>query len=179
MNSTPHPDAVAYLVRDLSQMLQGAVSADGGTRGLYATDASNYRLPPLAVVEPKSVDEAETAVAACRRYALPLLLRGGGTSLAGQGANRAVLLDTSRYMNRILTLDPVACRARVEPGVVLDTLRAAAEQYGLTFGPDPATHDHCTLGGMIGNNSCGVHSVMAGRSADKIASTDAPSSLAS
>ena len=90
-------------------------------------------------------------------------MRGGGTSLAGQGCNVAVVIDLSKYMHDILAIDPQSKRARVQPGVILDHLREASEQHTLTFGPDPATHDHCTLGGMIGNNSCGVHSVMAGK----------------
>ena len=104
----------------------------------------------------------------CREFGAPLLCRGGGTSLAGQCCNVAVILDFSRYMAEILEIDPARRIARVQPGVVLDTLRAAAEKHHLTFAPDPATHDRCTLGGMIGNNSCGVHSVMAGKTDDNI-----------
>src|SRR5205814_6908101 len=102
------------------------------------------------------------------RYTAPVLARGGGTSLVGQCCNVAVVMDFSKYLHHILEVDPVHKRARVQPGVVLDDLRDAAEQHHLTFGPDPATHNHCTLGGMIGNNSCGVHSVMAGRTADNV-----------
>ena len=109
-----------------------------------------------------------TTVALCREFGAPLLCRGGGTSLAGQCCNVAVVLDFSKYMARILEIDPARRIARVQPGVVLDHLRAAAEKHHLTFAPDPATHDRCTLGGMIGNNSCGVHSVMAGKTDDNI-----------
>src|SRR5206468_4569224 len=107
-------------------------------------------------------------LALCRRFGAPILGRGAGTSLAGQCCNVAVVLDTSKYFHRILEVDPAAKTARVEPGAVLDDLRDAAERHGLTFGPDPATHACCTLGGMIGNNSCGVHSVMAGKTDDNV-----------
>jgi FAD/FMN-containing dehydrogenase/Fe-S oxidoreductase len=111
-------------------------------------------------------------MAACRRFGAPVLGRGGGTSLAGQCCNVAVVLDFTKYMDRILEIDPQAKRARVQPGVVLDSLRGAAERHHLTFGPDPSTHNHCTLGGMIGNNSCGVHSVMAGKTEDNVDELD-------
>ena len=117
---------------------------------------------------PRDADDVLATVALCREFGAPLLCRGGGTSLAGQCCNVAVILDFSKYMARILEIDPVRRIARVQPGVVLDTLRAAAEKHHLTFAPDPATHDRCTLGGMIGNNSCGVHSVMAGKTDDNI-----------
>jgi FAD/FMN-containing dehydrogenase len=95
-----------------------------------------------------------------------VLSRGGGTSLAGQCCNVAVVMDFSKYLHQVTELDPDRRLARVEPGIVLDDLRQAARASGLTFGPDPATHNHCTLGGMIGNNSCGVHSVMSGKTDD-------------
>ncbi len=144
------------------------VRFDRGTRALYSTDGSNYRQVPIGVVLPRDADDVLAAVAICREFGAPLLCRGGGTSLAGQCCNVAVILDFSRYMARILEIDPARRIARVQPGVVLDTLRAAAEKHHLTFAPDPASHDRCTLGGMIGNNSCGVHSVMAGKTDDNI-----------
>jgi FAD/FMN-containing dehydrogenase/Fe-S oxidoreductase len=147
---------------------QGDVSFDRGTRALYATDGSNYRQVPIGVVLPRDAEDVLTTVALCREFGAPLLCRGGGTSLAGQCCNVAVILDFSKYMARILEIDPARRIARVQPGVVLDTLRSAAEKHHLTFAPDPATHDRCTLGGMIGNNSCGVHSVMAGKTDDNI-----------
>ena len=158
----------AALAEALRAAVSGEVRFDRGTRALYATDGSNYRQVPIGVVLPRNVDDVEATVALCRRYGAPLLCRGGGTSLAGQCCNVAVILDFSKYMSRILEIDPGRRIARVEPGVVLDTLRAAAEKHHLTFAPDPATHDRCTLGGMIGNNSCGVHSVMAGKTDDNI-----------
>ncbi len=144
------------------------VRFDRGTRALYATDGSNYRQVPIGVVFPHDADDVEATVALCRKFGAPLLCRGAGTSLAGQCCNVAVILDFSRHMAKILEIDPARRIARVQPGVVLDTLRAAAEKHHLTFAPDPATHDRCTLGGMIGNNSCGVHSVMAGKTDDNI-----------
>jgi FAD/FMN-containing dehydrogenase/Fe-S oxidoreductase len=152
----------------LRTQISGEVCFDRSSRALYATDGSNYRQVPIGVVIPRNNDDVIATVALCREYGAPLLCRGGGTSLAGQCCNVAVILDFSKYMNRILEIDPTRRIARVQPGVVLDNLRAAAEKHHLTFAPDPATHDRCTLGGMIGNNSCGVHSVMAGKTDDNI-----------
>jgi FAD/FMN-containing dehydrogenase/Fe-S oxidoreductase len=158
----------AGLAESLRTQIRGEVRFDRGTRALYATDGSNYRQVPIGVVLPRDNDDVLATVALCREFHAPLLCRGGGTSLAGQCCNVAVILDFSKYMSRILEIDPARRIARVQPGVVLDTLRAAAEKHHLTFAPDPATHDRCTLGGMIGNNSCGVHSVMAGKTDDNI-----------
>src|SRR6202023_3460760 len=148
--------------------IRGEVRFDDGSRALYATDGSNYRQVPIGVVLPRDVEDVLALVTICRRFSAPLLCRGGGTSLAGQCCNIAVIVDFSKYMAEILEIDPVRRVARVQPGVILDRLRNAAEKHHLTFAPDPATHDHCTLGGMIGNNSCGVHSVMAGKTDDNI-----------
>jgi FAD/FMN-containing dehydrogenase/Fe-S oxidoreductase len=136
------------------------VRFDEGSRALYATDGSNYRQVPIGVVLPRDLDDVVHTVAAAREFGAPVLSRGGGTSLAGQCCNVAVVMDFSRYMHRVLEIDPARRLARVEPGCVLDDLRHAAEAHGLTFGPDPATHTHCTLGGMLGNNSCGAHSLL-------------------
>ena len=152
----------------LRSRIRGDVRFDRGSRALYATDGSNYRQVPIGIVLPRDADDVIATVALCRDFDAPLLCRGGGTSLAGQCCNVAVVLDFSRYMARILEIDPARRIARVQPGVVLDHLRAAAEKHHLTFAPDPATHDRCTLGGMIGNNSCGVHSVMAGKTDDNV-----------
>jgi FAD/FMN-containing dehydrogenase/Fe-S oxidoreductase len=149
------------LAADLSAVVRGEVRFDRGSRALYATDGSNYRQPPIGVVIPRDADDVTRAVEVCRRHDAPIFGRGGGTSLAGQCCNVAVVFDFSKYMNRVLDVDPSRRLARVQPGTILDDLRHAAEKHGLTFGPDPSTHNHCTLGGMIGNNSCGVHSVMA------------------
>jgi len=162
----------SVLARDLRARIRGQVRIDAGARALYATDASNYRQLPIAVITPRDEADVVAAVAVCRDHQLPVLARGGGTSLAGQGCNTAVVLDFSRHMNNILELNPDARTATVQPGVVLDDLRDAAARRGLTFGPDPATHSRCTLGGMIGNNSCGVHSIMAGRTAGNVLELD-------
>ena len=156
----------------LRRNIGGDIRFDSGTRALYATDGSNYRQVPIGVVLPRNQDDVLATVSLAREFGAPLLCRGGGTSLAGQCCNVAVILDFSRYMNRILEVDPARRIARVQPGVVLDDLRNAAERHHLTFAPDPATHSRCTLGGMIGNNSCGVHSIMAGKTDDNIEQLD-------
>jgi FAD/FMN-containing dehydrogenase/Fe-S oxidoreductase len=151
----------AALESALNAVISGEVRFDRGSRGLYATDASSYRQVPIGVVVPRDRQDVIETVRLAREHNAPVLCRGGGTSLAGQCCNTAVVLDFSKYMGRVLEVNPEERWARVEPGTVLDDLRAATRRYGLTFGPDPATHSHCTLGGMIGNNSCGVHSVQA------------------
>ena len=148
--------------------MRGEVRFDSGARAAYASDASNYRQVPIGVVLPRSAEDIVATLAACRAHGAPILARGGGTSLCGQTVNVAVVIDASKYLDRVLELDPASRTARVEPGVVCDALRGAAERHGLTFGPDPATHSRCTLGGMIGNNSCGAHSVMAGKTVENI-----------
>ncbi|HEY6273419.1 MAG TPA: FAD-linked oxidase C-terminal domain-containing protein [Terriglobales bacterium] len=158
----------AALAEALRAAIRGDVRFDSGSRALYATDGSNYRQVPIGVVLPRDVDDVLATVSLCRQFGAPLLCRGGGTSLAGQCCNVAVILDFSKYMAQILEIDPARRIARVQPGVVLDNLRNAAEKHGLTFAPDPASHDRCTFGGMIGNNSCGVHSIMAGKTDDNI-----------
>lgn len=165
--TTSNVDAKA-LAAELSAKIRGEVRFDDGSRALYATDSSNYRQVPIGVVIPRDANDVIQALAIAREFDAPVLARGGGTSLAGQCCNVAVVLDTSKYMNRIVELDPGSNRARVQPGVVLDSLRNAANQHGLTFAPDPSTHNHCTLGGMIGNNSCGVHSVMGGKTDENV-----------
>ena len=141
---------------------------DRGSRALYATDASNYRQVPIGLVVPQDESDLIAAVAACRKFGAPILPRGAGTSLAGQCCNVAVVLDFTKYMNRILEIDPEQGFARVQPGVVLDSLRNRAEAHQLTFAPDPSTHNRCTIGGMIGNNSCGTHSLLGGKTVDNV-----------
>jgi FAD/FMN-containing dehydrogenase/Fe-S oxidoreductase len=155
------PDGAASLEAALRATVEGEVRFSDGDRTLYAATGSNYRQLPIGVVLPRTVDDVVATVKACREHEAPVTSRGGGTSLAGQAVNVAVVIDFSKYLNRVLEIDPERSLARVEPGVVLDRLREQAEEHGLTFGPDPSTHDHCTLGGMIGANSCGVRSVMA------------------
>jgi FAD/FMN-containing dehydrogenase/Fe-S oxidoreductase len=146
----------------------GEVSAAAGRRAQYAADASNYRQVPRVVVFPKTRDEVVNAVAVCRELKVPVTCRGAGTSTSGQAVGSGVVLDFSRYYNRLLGLDPDARHAVVEPGIVLDELQAAAAPHGLLFGPDPSTHSRCTIGGMIGNNACGSHSLAWGRTAENV-----------
>ena len=160
------------LARELHQQLSGEVRFDAQAKALYATDASNYRQIPIGVVIPRTKDDIVKTIDLCRQAGAPLLSRGAGTSLAGQCCNVAVVMDLSRYYNQILNIDSTGCTARVQPGVVLDRLRHTAEKQHLTFGPDPATHSRCTLGGMIGNNSCGVHALMAGKTVDNVESLE-------
>ncbi|WP_405631091.1 FAD-binding and (Fe-S)-binding domain-containing protein [Streptomyces sp. NBC_01174] len=158
------------LTRALAQALHGDVESDATARALTTMDASNYRRVPQAVVAPRDTADVAEALRICREHATPVVPRGGGTSIAGQATGTGVVLDFTRHMRRILDLDPASRTAVVQPGVVLDDLRAAAAPYGLTFGPDPSTHSRCTLGGMIGNNSCGAHSVAWGTTADNLRS---------
>src|SRR5690348_11127091 len=130
------------LAAGLRRAIEGEVRFDDGSRALYAAGGANYRQVPIGVVIPRSVDDILQTVATCRRYGAPILSRGGGTSLAGQICNVAVVMDMSKYLHRIVELDPGRKRARVQPGLVLDNLRNAAEQYHLTFAPDPSTHNH-------------------------------------
>jgi FAD/FMN-containing dehydrogenase/Fe-S oxidoreductase len=156
----------------LRKSLRGEVRFDLGSRALYAADASNYRQLPIGVIFPRDAADVEAALAACRATGAAVLPRGAGTSLAGQCVNVAVVFDFSRFMNSLEDLDPAKRLARVEPGVVLDRLRDAAELHHLTYAPDPATHSRCTLGGMIGNNSCGVHGLLGGKVVDNVESLD-------
>jgi len=143
-------DALAVALR---RRVRGEVRFDNGSRALYATDGSNYRQVPIGVVLPRDADDVLATISTAREFGAPILCRGGGTSLAGQTCNVAVVLDFSKYMRGILEIDPARRIARVQPGVVLDHLRNRAEQHHLTFAPDPATHSRCTLGGRISNNS--------------------------
>ena len=141
---------------------------DRGSRALYATDGSNYRQIPIGLVVPRDDADVIATVTACRKYGVPVLARGAGTSLAGQCCNVAVILDFTKYMNKILEINIEEGFARVQPGVVLDTLRNRAEKHQMTFAPDPSTHNRCTIGGMIGNNSCGTHSLLGGKTVDNV-----------
>jgi FAD/FMN-containing dehydrogenase/Fe-S oxidoreductase len=164
--------AAQQIEDELRQRIQGEVRFDSGSRALYSTDASNYRHIPIGVVLPRDEDDVFATVEICRRHDAPLLSRGGGTSLAGQCCNFAVILDFSKYMNRMGPVDRVSRTVRVQPGIVLDRVREAAEKFALTYAPDPATHSRCTIGGMIGNNSCGIHALMGGKTVDNIHSLD-------
>jgi FAD/FMN-containing dehydrogenase/Fe-S oxidoreductase len=161
-------DQAAVLETELKRTLKGEVRFDRGSRALYATDGSNYRQIPIGLVVPRDDADVIATVTACRKYGAPVLARGAGTSLAGQCCNVAVILDFTKYMNKIIEINIEQGFARVQPGVVLDTLRNQAEKHLLTFAPDPSTHNRCTIGGMIGNNSCGTHSLLGGKTVDNV-----------
>ena len=163
---------IAALEKELQKNVEGEVRFDAGSKALYAADASNYRQVPIGVVIPKSREDVVQTVAASRKFGAPVLSRGGGTSLAGQCCNVAVVIDWTKYLHQILELNPAEKYARVLPGTICDTLRNAAKPHTLTWGPDPATHNHCTFGGMLGNNSCGAHAQMAGKAANNVHEMD-------
>src|SRR5579875_138274 len=160
------------LEQRLREKIRGEVRFDAASRALYTSDASNYRHAPIGLVIPRDEQDVIDTVAICRSLGAPILSRGGGTSLSGQACGAAVILDFSKYMNKMGPVDPIARTVHVQPGIVLDRVREAAERHGLTFAPDPATHSRCTLGGMIGNNSCGVHSIMGGKTVDNLAALE-------
>ncbi|GEL16370.1 oxidoreductase [Pseudonocardia asaccharolytica DSM 44247 = NBRC 16224] len=166
------PADTRALTADLAAAIAGEVRFDAAHRAMWSADASNYRRVPIGVVSPRDDADVEAALAVCRAHGVPVLPRGAGTSIAGQAVNAAVVLDFVRHMNGILEIDPQARTARVQPGLVLDTLRDAARPHRLTFGPDPSTHNRCTLGGMIGNNACGSHSVAWGKTVDNVVALD-------
>ncbi|MBN9560180.1 MAG: FAD-binding protein [Alphaproteobacteria bacterium] len=165
-------DAARAIAADLARRLRGELRFDDGSRALYAHDLSIHRQVPIGVVIPRDEEDVIATVEACRRHNAPILGRGCGTSLSGQTCNVAVVIDFSKYMNRLLWLDPAMRLAHVQPGLINDQLRDAARQHGLTFAPDPATHKYCTLGGNIGNNSCGAHTVMGGKTVDNVMALD-------
>jgi FAD/FMN-containing dehydrogenase/Fe-S oxidoreductase len=156
------------LVEELDRRLDGEVRFDRGSRATYASDSSNYRQVPLGVVVPRHVGDALAAVEVCARHQVPVLSRGGGTSLAGQGTNAAVVIDWTKYCNRLVSVDAAARTCVVEPGIALDDLNRQLAGYGLMFGPKPSTHRSCTLGGMIGNNSCGATAQAYGKTVDNL-----------
>ena len=160
------------IARELREAIDGEVRFDPGSQAIYANDASVYRQVPIGVVIPRHADDVVNALAVCRAHDLPVIARGCGTGLSGQSVNAAVMFDFSKYMRNIVSLDPGTRTARVQPGVICDELRAAAAPHGLTWAVDPATHSRCTFGGMIGNNSCGTHSIMGGKTADNVLSLD-------
>lgn len=161
-----HGDPLFETLRD---RVDAEVRFDDGTRAAYSTDASNFRQIPIGVVLPRSVEAAVEAIAVCREHGAPVLSRGGGTSLAGQCTNTAVVIDWTKYCNRLLSVDAQSRTCLVEPGIVLDSLNDQLATYGLAYGPKPSTHPNCTLGGMIGNNSCGATAQRSGKVVDNIA----------
>ena len=162
-----HPQLVP-LQDALNQTLKGSCTFSSAALAMYTSDASNYRQIPLGVVYPKDADDVKRTVSLCQEHNVPVLMRGGGTSQNGQCVNEAIIIDCSRHMTRVLHLDTEARTALIEPGIVCDALKACAEEHALTFGPDPATHSRCTLGGMIGNNSCGPHSMLSGKTVENV-----------
>ena len=168
--------ATAVPPRDLAAALRGAglteVDDSARRRAEYSTDASNYRVVPSVVVFPRHVEEAAAALDVARRTGVPVTSRGGGTSTAGNSVGSGIVLDFSRYLNRVLTVDPEARTAVVEPGAILDDITAAAASHGLRFGPDPSSHARASIGGSIGNNACGSRALRYGRAADNVVSLD-------
>ncbi len=158
---------------ELARQVEGEVRFDVGTRAAYATDASNYRQVPVGVVIPRNEGDVIAALSIACENSMPILARGGGTSLAGQACNAALVLDFSKYMNRVIAIDADKRVAQVEPGVVQSHLNSALAPHGLFFAPDPSTKDRCTIGGMIGNNSCGAHSAAYGKTVDNVEALEA------
>ncbi|GLX52636.1 hypothetical protein Shyhy01_55860 [Streptomyces hygroscopicus subsp. hygroscopicus] len=159
---------MAALAAALRAEVDGEIRFDAGSRGAYATDGSNYRQVPLGVVVPRTVEAGARAVAVCARFDAPVLSRGGGTSLAGQSTNTAVVIDWSKYCTGLITVDAERRTCVVEPGIVLDELNHRLARHRLQFGPKPSTHSHCALGGMIGNNSCGASAQAYGKTVDNV-----------
>ena len=159
------PGAVAPLIGALRRTVKGAVLDDRGTRALYSSDASNYRVVPAAGVAPRDGDELAAIVALAAEHRVPIAMRGSGTSIAGNAIGPGLVVDTSRHLTGF-EIDPDGLTATVLPGTVLDDLNAGAARLGLRVGPDPSTHSRCTIGGMLGNNACGSHSVRWGTTAD-------------
>ncbi|MEU5401153.1 FAD-binding and (Fe-S)-binding domain-containing protein [Streptomyces sp. NPDC005963] len=164
----PDPASATELARELRAAVRGEVDFTSAARALMTMDASNYRRVPVGVVSPRDAQDVAAALEVCRRFRTPVVPRGGGTSIAGQATGVGVVFDFSRHMNALLDVDAHDRTAVVQPGLVLDALCDAVRPLGLTFGPDPSTHSRCTIGGMIGNNSCGAHSVAWGTTADNV-----------
>ena len=161
------------LERRLKAEQAGDVHFDAFTRGRYATDASHYQIMPVGVVAPRSIEGAERALAICRSEGVALTPRGGGTSQAGQTVNHSLILDCSQYLNRIVAIDAAGRRCVVEPGIVLDELNRALKPHGLWFPVDISTASRATIGGMVGNNSCGARSLRYGNTRENVVSIDA------
>src|ERR1700690_3086952 len=163
-----HPD----FVNELRKQFTGDIRLDLSSKILYSTDASIYQIEPLGVVIPRSQDDLHSVVELAAKYHIPILPRGSGSSLAGQAIGEALILDCSRWLDRIIEIDPESMTATVEPGVILSTLNRAAAEFSLQFGPDPASAERATMGGVIANNATGAHSILYGMTADHILSAD-------
>src|SRR5580658_198513 len=170
------PGVTAALPRDLAAALRGAgvgdVDDSARRRAEYSSDASNYRVVPSVVAFPRHVEEAAAALQVARQLGVPVTSRGGGTSIAGNSVGSGIVLDFSRHLNRVISVDPETRTAVVEPGAILDDITAAAAGHGLRFGPDPSTHSRASIGGSIGNNACGSRALRYGRTADNVVSLD-------
>src|SRR6266481_5257641 len=164
---------VPGLERRLKAEISGEVGFDPFTRGRYATDASHYQMMPLGVVLPRTMAEAERAIAIARQEGVSVLPRGGGTSQAGQTVNHSLVIDCSKYLDRVVELDVAGRRCVVEPGIVLDELNRRLKPHGLWFPVDISTASRATIGGMVGNNSCGARSLRYGNTRENVLSIDA------
>lgn len=163
---------LSLVTKRLQKEVHGEVTDAQIKMAEYSTDASNYRVPPSIVVTPKDATDVVTTVSIAKEFNLPLTMRGGGTSVAGNSIGTGIVVDTSVHMNKILDLDPVSRIAKVQPGVILSSLQKLAKPHGLRFGPDPSTQNSATMGGLIGNNACGAHALSFGKTADNVISLD-------
>jgi FAD/FMN-containing dehydrogenase len=163
-----HPD----FINELRKQFTGDIRLDAASRILYSTDASMYQIEPLGVAIPKTQDDLQSAVELAAKYKIPILPRGAGSSLGGQAIGEALILDCSRWLDSIIDIDAESRTATVEPGVILSTLNSASARYGLVYGPDPVSAERATMGGVIGNNATGAHSILYGMSADHLISAD-------
>src|SRR3990172_3557960 len=161
------------LATDLARAVKGEVRFDPYAHLLYSTDASTYQIEPIGVVIPRDRDDVAAVMEITARHRVPVLARGGGSSLAGQAVGAAVVVDFSKYMRRILEINPEERWVRAEPGVVCDALNAALKPHGLMYGPDPASSNRATVGGMLSNNATGAHSILHGMTADHVLAVDA------
>ena len=159
---------IADITARLKGQITGEVRMDRYTRLMYSTDASIYQMEPIGVVVARSAEDVEATIRIAGEHGVPVMPRGGGTALAGQTCNHAIVIDFSKYMRNVLEISPEERWARVQPGIVNNHLSAAVKQYGLMYGPDPVTSQRATVGGGIGNNSCGPHSVIYGKTLDHV-----------
>ena len=164
---------VSAIADKLRGQIAGEIRMDHYNRLMYSTDASMYQMMPVGVVVPRSADDVEATIRVAREHGVPVMPRGGGTALAGQATNHAIVMDFSKYMRNVLEVSPEERWARVQPGIVNNHLSAAVRQHGLMYAPDPVTSARATVGGGIGNNSCGPHSVIYGKTLDHILEVDA------
>lgn len=168
MNQRKSPLSAQFL----AALPSGVCDTSTGTRARYSTDAGNYRVIPAGVCFPKTTEEVLAVLAACREYQVPVTSRGGGTSCAGNAIGPGIIIDFTRHLNRVISIDPETRTATVEPGCIQSDLQKAAAPYGLRFGPDPSSMNRCSIGGMVGNNACGPHATAWGRTSDNVVSLD-------